>query len=444
MRTNIRPQIMLLAALLFLGAVLLNTMLRSSAAVSGPPTLAAPAPIELGSETMIARLREQIERSPQQPDAYAQLGLALLQRVRETGDPLLYMQAEEAFAAALERDPQHVDAMMGSGMLALSRHQFAEALRWGQQARALNPYNAQIYGVIADAQIELGQYPAAVETIQQMVDRRPDLSSYSRVSYLRELHGDTAGAIEAMQRAVAAGNPLAEGTLWSQVQLGHLFFNSGDLEQAEAAYMQALTVRPDYIYAFAGIARVRAAQGALDEAIDYYEKIVEDLPLPAFVMALGELYEATGQPRQARQQYELVRVMQQLNASAGMNTDLEMALFQAEHGDDPSAALQQARAAYQQRPTIYAADALAWVLYQTGEYAAAQPYSHEALRLHTRDALLYYHAGMIACRVGDAQQAEEHFRAALEINPFFSIRHAAEAREQLQQLEQEGTCSDDY
>ncbi len=126
------------------------------------------------------------------------------------------------------------------GELALARHAFATALALGERARDLNPHRAAAFGVIADAQIELGRYAEAAETLQAMVDLRPDLSSYSRIAYLRELHGDWDGALEAMQMAVDAGGPATENTLWTRVQLGHLHFNRGRLDEAEAEYRRCL------------------------------------------------------------------------------------------------------------------------------------------------------------------------------------------------------------
>jgi tetratricopeptide (TPR) repeat protein len=425
-----RPELMLFAALLVLAAAFVsNTFTNGTQTnLAFDTSTPAPAPVELGDESTIARLQSRIRRNPDDTEAYALLGHGLLQQVRETGDVSLYAQAGHAFDAALKRDPQQVDALLGRGALALSRHQFQEALAWGERARDVNPYRAQVYGIISDAQIELGQYEAATESVQQMIDTRPDLSSYSRVSYVRELYGDTQGAIEAMELAVSAGGPATENTLWTQVQLGHLHFNNGDLAQAEITYRKAIAVRADYPYALAGIARVDAAQGRYDEAIEAYRQISERLPLPEFVIALGELYEATDRPTDAKAQYDLVRVMQQLNAGAGVDVDLELALFDAEHGAEPVKALERARATYERRPSIYAADALAWALHKNGQHDEARRYSEESLRLGTRDATLHYRAAMIANALGDTEAAQQHARQALEINPFFSVRHAPELR----------------
>ena len=97
-------------------------------------------------------------------------------------------------------------------------------------------------------------------------------------------------------------------------------------------------------------------------------------------------------------------------------------------GADPRAPIAQARAALAARPSIYAHDALAWALYRAGEYEEAWREIDLALRLGTRDAMLHFHAGMIARARGDEPAAREHLGAALRINPFFSVRYAPEAR----------------
>ena len=431
-----RPEFMFLIALLVLGSTLVaRTMLSRPQASLAIDTSAPPnAPVALDSEKAIAQFQEKIRANPDDTSAYAQLGLAYLQRVRENADPSLYGRAEQAFNEALKRDPNQLDALIGQGSLALSRHQFTDAERWGERARAINPYRSAVYGIIGDAQTELGRYDEAVATFQKMINTRPDLSSYSRVSYARELHGDTAGAIDAMQKALTAGGGAMENTLWTQVQLGNLFFNSGNIQRAEEIYLAALKTRPDYVYAFAGIGKVRAAQGRIADAIEIDKKAAETLPLPEFVIALGELYEMNGQPTQAKQQYDLVEAMQKLNQSAGIDVDMELALFDADHGLDPAQAVTRARASYARRPSIYGADALAWALYKHGDFAEAHKYSQEALHLNTRDANLRFRAGMIAQAAGDTTTARNELKLALDINPHFSILHAPEAKQMLQKL----------
>lgn len=428
-------QRLLRGPVLVLGLAALSVVIAAIARILYPlpstPTAPA-APVAFSSQGMVDRLQSRLQQNPDDANAYAQLGLALLQQVRETGDLSLYARAGQAFDEALARDPQQIDALIGQGVLALALHDFQGALIWADQAWAINPFRAETLGVRVDAELELGRYDDAVQTLQKMVDLRPDLNSYSRVSYVRELYGDGEGALEAMQAAVLAARPGSEQWLWTLTHVGHLYFNQGNLAQASAIYTQVLEAKADYPYAVAGMARVQAAQGRTANAVALYQQVIERLPLPEFVIGLGELYASTGRPVDAREQYDLVEVMQQLNAAAGMNVDLELALFYANHGTDLAAAVAQARTAYAQRPTLYAADILAWALYRHGDYAEAWRYSQEALRLGTRDALLHFHAGMIARKRGDIAAAQTHLQTALQINPYFSPLYAPIVQQELQ------------
>jgi tetratricopeptide (TPR) repeat protein len=365
-------------------------------------------------------------------DAAATEGAGYLQKARETGDPTYYGKAEAAFSAALRYDPQSVDGMIGKSSLALARHQFHDALALGEQAHAVAPDRALVYGVIGDAQVELGMYDDAAATMQAMIDRRPDLSSYSRASYIRELHGDIAGAIELMDQAVQSGSGSLENVEWVRVQLGNLYFNKGDLANAESQYQHALADLPTYGYALAGLAHVRAAQGRYDEAVALYNQAINRVPLPEFVIALGETQQAAGHAADAAQQYGLVRVIEQLFKANGVNTDMELALFEADHGD-ATQAVAQARTAYAERPNVKAADTLAWTLSQAGQQAEAQRYMTEALKLGSQDALFYYHAGMIAYRAGDMTGARARLSQALALNPYFSLIYAPLAQQTLAQ-----------
>lgn len=383
------------------------------------------------TDQVIWDYQQRVKQNPDDVQGYAVLGAAYLQKARDTGDPTFYGKAQAVVDTAIKRDPHNVDALIVAGTLANARHQFHDALKLGEQARALNSTVPRIYGVIADAQIELGMYDQAVATLQTMIDMRPDLSSFSRISYARELHGDLDGAIEMMQEAVQAGGPATENSAWVRVQLGHLFFAKNDLAAAERQYQATLTLLPDYVHALAGMARVRAAQGDTTQAIALYQKAIGRMPLPEFVIGLGELYQAGGQSAEAAKQYELVQAMEQLFKANGVDTDLELALFDADHGADAGATVALARAAYARRPSVKAADTLGWALFKAGQAAEARRYADEALRLGTQDALMLFHAGMIAQAQGDQAAARAWLDQALRLNPHFSPLFAPQARQTL-------------
>ena len=433
------------AALLLLSGAL-NLRPLASTLLAGEQ--AAPAPTTLNDAgTPLDRSIAALQNALRSGDALtqsrnaAQLGHAYLQKARETGDSSYYPKAEALFRQALASDEANVDALVGMGTLALSRHEFRDAQQWGEQAVNAAPQHAPAYGVLVDAEVEIGDYGAAEQTLQQMVDLRPDLGSYSRISYLRELMGDRAGAISAMQRAVTAGSGYPENVAWAQVQLGNLTFDGGDLTGAAEAYDAAIAAVPGYAPALAGKAKVLAARGQLAAAGDLYAQVVSILPLPEYLAAYGDVLAARGDTSGAAAQFVTVAAIQQLQAANGVNTDLELALFAADHGgpDDITNAVAQARAAVDERPSVTAYDALAWTLYRAGDLDAAAAASDQALRLGTQSAMMQFHAGMIASAQGDTPSASLHLRTALDLNPTFSLRYAPVAQAELARLQNEAT-----
>lgn len=380
----------------------------------------------------IAQLTEHLKAYPDDARALAALGIAYLQQARITADPSSYGKAEMALERALEVDDGNYAALLGLGALALARHDFAGALGIGRRAAALNPADEDPWGIIGDALLELGRYRSAFRAFQRMVDLRPGPAAYARVAYARELTGDLDGAVRAMRMAMdAAGTP--QDAAWAAAQLGDLAWNRGAVAAAARNYRHALAIVPDYPAAEAGMARVAWARSRLDVAIQRLSGVVRRYPLPEYVVALGDLARVAGRRSLARAQYRLARAEHRLFRANGVNIDLELALFEADHGA-PRAALRSARAEWARRKSIHVADALAWALYRNGRLRAAERRIHAALRLGTPNALFLYHAGMISSALGERDQARRYLHRALSISPWFSILHAADAQRTLRTL----------
>jgi tetratricopeptide (TPR) repeat protein len=390
--------------------------------------------ISLKTDDVIARDQARLRQQPDDWKSIDDLAAAYLQKVREVGDPSYYPKVDALLKRALAHDPADAQAATSMGLLSLARHEFLGALTWGERARQLDPAGARPLGIIGDAQIELGRYAEAVQTLQAMIDRRPDLSSYARVSYARELFGDVDGAIVAMQQAVEAGGAVPENSAYTRVLLANLYFNGGRLAEAEQGYRRALFDQPRYAYALAGLARVEAARGRYAPAIDRYRDAVDVYPLPDFVIGLGDAYAAAGHPRQAAQTYDLAAAEQQLYRANGVDLDAELALFDADHRRDLPEALAAARRAMAVRPSVRSADTLAWTLYQAGDDAAALTASDQAVRLGTHDAGMYFHRGMIEARLGQLASARTDLQTALRISPYFSVVWSPVARQTLQSI----------
>jgi tetratricopeptide (TPR) repeat protein len=390
------------------------------------------------TDSLVGELQQQIRENPKDFEAHIDLANAYLQKVRETGDPSLYTKAEDLLDEAQHLNGQSPELFATRGTLALARHDFQAALEHGTRALASDPESARYHGIVGDAQIELGMYDEAIQSYQAMVDSRPAFASFSRVAYARELYGDPEGAIEAMQFALQAGSGTPENVAWAHAQLGNLWFTSGNLEEAQKAYGLSTRTVGAYAPALAGQAKVAAARGDLEQAATLYRQAFNRMPLPEYAIALGDLYAEMGDREKAEEQYELIQSMDKLLRANGVNTDLEIALFYADHDMNLQTSLEKARAAYDARPSIHAADAMAWTLYKTGDYEEAQKHSSEALKLGTRDPLKLFHAGMIAKALGQREQAREYLQRAIDLNPHFSLLYSDEAADSLKSLKAEG------
>lgn len=381
----------------------------------------------------IASLQERVRDVPGDWRSSATLGLAYVQQSRITADPSYYPKAERLLQDSLDRHPENPEALLGLAALAAARHDFEEALRYGRQARERGPFDSNVHGVVGDALVELGRYEQAFVSFQRMVDTRPDAASLARVSYARELRGDLPGAIEAMRAAnVYAGTPSDEA--WTSYQLGELFLTSGQLHAAARAFREGTYLDPASIHSFAGTAKIAWARGDLDAAIRQMEEVVRRFPAPEYVVALGDLYSLAGETAAAARQYELARVESQLFRANGVNTDLELALFHADHGD-PLAALAAAEAEWSRRQSIHVADAFAWALHVNGRDEEAARLARRSLALGTKKGQFLYHAGMIELALGHRDASRRLLRRALEVDPWFSILGVPEARRVLARLE---------
>ncbi len=154
------------------------------------------------------QLIEKIKKDRSDIKSLNALTAIYLQEARSSGNFSYYDKAaRNCVNAVLKKDAKNFEALIFRATIYLSQHHFAEGLKCASEIQKLYPYSAYVYGILVDANVELGDYKLAVENAGKMVSIRPDIRSYSRISYLREIYGDIPGAIDAMKLAVDAGSP---------------------------------------------------------------------------------------------------------------------------------------------------------------------------------------------------------------------------------------------
>jgi len=397
------------------------------------PPAATPQPVGDRLTATIEQLRDRLRRVPDDPLTWANLGSAYVEQARALANPAYYPQAQGALDRSVQLQPDgNAAALVGLGALANARHDFAAARRYAADAVALSPANVEAHGVLADATTQLGDTAAATAAVQRMLDLRPGVASFTRASYELELHGRTDDARAAMQRALGAATGRDE-LAFCHYHLGELAWGGGDLAEAEAQYARGLAAVPGDPALLEGRAKVLAARGRTEEAIEGYRRLTERVPLPQYLLEYGELLESAGRTDEAHAQYRLIADQQRLYAAQGSSDDLTASQVAADHGD-PAEAVRLAQAEWDRRQSVFTADALAWALHRAGRDADALPYAEQAAQLGRRDATTTFHRGMILAALGRTGEAITALDDALRTNPHFSPLQAPVAGQTIDAL----------
>ena len=371
-----------------------------------------------------------IDKMPNVTDGYIRLAGIYIKKARETGDFSLNSKAQTAVDKALEISPQDLSARKLQASLHLTFHRFAEGLEAGKELQKEFPDDAFVYGVLTDANAELGNYDAAVDAAQKMVDLKPNASSYARVGHIRSLYGDHKGAIEMLALAAQVTDPqAAEARAWCLVQLGDEYWKHGQFTESEKAYDQALEAFPNYYFALAGKGRARAALNDPQGAEQFLSDSQNRAPYVETIIFLGDLYSSEGNNEKAKQQYDLVEVVEK---KLGINNDQKrLALLWADHDTRLDEALDIANREYAVRQDILTADTAAWCRYKSGDLQGATAAIDVAMKLKTNDARTLYHAAMIEKALGEKAKAKKLLESALKINPNFDLVHAPLPKKEL-------------
>lgn len=413
-------------------AILLAAFAASSCSIHDTALNDGPIASVQTADPIFQKALTEIERVPDSPLGYVNLAMLYMKESRKTGEFALNDKAADAVAKALEIDPTNIPALKLEASLHLAHHRFAEAIGAAMKLQAVAPDDSYVYGILADAYIETGDYEKAIEAAQKMVDLKPGTASYSRVAQLRALHGDHNGAVDMFKQAARAADPNdIETQNWCLVQLGDEYWKHGKFSEAERTYDEALRNFPGYFLALVSKGRVRASVGDLDGAEQLFLQAQTKVPNANAILMLGDIYTLRGDTERANGQYE---EFDSIQAKLGVAADHKRLVLSWAARGKIDKALELATSEYAAEKSINSADLLAWSLFKAGRSREAQPYITEAMRLKTNDARTLYHAGMIARANGDGGEARRLLSAALKTNPSFDLVEAVEARKALTEM----------
>jgi tetratricopeptide (TPR) repeat protein len=418
--------------------------------VASAGLLRAQTPAQQNStDQAIQSLELHVKMYPGDFAGYDGLGAAFLQKGRETGDADYYERAKTALAKSLDldsSDPAAYSAMTHMAVACMAEHRFSDALVWAQRALALGSGDPSPWAIAGDALADIGEYDAAAAAYGNLQNplaseeeqRGLSFERESRLSSLELVAGHTQKALDLMRSAVHTAietRMSSENIAWSEYQLGEELFQNGDYPAAERVDRAALEEYPSYYRALGGLAKALAAQGKPEDAAEYYRRALAVVPFPEYAAALGDVDSKLGRTEQAQKEYELVGFIGRLSEINQEIHNRDLAYFYADHDINLDQALVLARKELEIRRDIYTWDVLAWALYKNGKLQEAADAIAHALQPGSADALIFFHAGMIRQRLGDASAAKTFLQRALDLSPQFNVRHAESARAALASLQ---------
>ena len=380
--------------------------------------------------------QRRVERDPRSARDYTQLAGLYLQRARETADNADLLRAEQSARHSLSLRTGRNSAAFGvlaSSLLA--QHRFSAARDIVQRLVAEDSTSIAARGLLGEAQFELGEYQQAGRTLGTLAMYRENLSVAPRLARWEELHGHPEEArrlLRAARDEAARRHGMPKEQLaWFHLRLGDLALRNGHLGEAESELRHGLRIAPEDYRVLGSLANLEANRHHWRCAIGYGEQALGSALDPATLGVVGDAYAATGDTSKAREYYHTMEVAV-LHQPGPFHR--AWSLFLLDHGRDVPRVLEKVRQEIQIRHDVYGYDLLAWALHKSGDDQGARDPMIRALSLGTRDAMLFYHAGMIARALHENALAGAYLRAALTIDPYWNPFQPDEARQVLESL----------
>ena len=387
-------------------------------------------------ELDIQYFSERAKRDPTGALDLAHVAALYLARGRETGDPHDAILAEQAARKSLaNRKERNGAAAQVLETSLLAQHRFDEALPLAIAARDAEPENPALRAALGDIQMEMGLYDSARVSFANLHVALGDPAVAPRLARWAEIEGQPDKARRLLHAALVTVQKLPEvpkeQLAWYWLRIGDVELRSGHPLEADSAYATGMDIHPDDYRLLSALAHSALLQRQWRRSIEYGERAIAVTLDPATLGTLSDAYAGAGDSAKSAEYARVLDVSVRTQPGAYHRA---WSLFLLDHGRHLPIVSRKIREELKTRKDIYAYDLLAWSLHKAGRDVDAQRAMAVALREGTRDAQLFYHAGMIEHALGHDDAARQHLTEALSVNPFFHPTQVADARSTLAHL----------
>lgn len=365
---------------------------------------------ETGDLTRAAYLYHRLSQcQPDHPYAAFNEGLCHL-RLRQ------WLPAAEALQRAVVLTPSHAEAwhLLGTSLLHLER--LAEAASAFGYCLSLRPgYVPAVFGKAAAFQMQ-GKASEALALYLQLLEAAPEREE----TLLNALSAAVESAEwEHVRRLAMRVSALSPGSLPAREALAHADFAAGRYEEALAAFRELASAAPAFLEPWYHVGACLFRLGRYMEAVDAFLSALQaDSRHTESRLAMAESLRMAGKAEQARAILEALADSPQ----AGPAAVVRLGLIQAETGNLAEArrsldkALEMG-ASTNDPETAELRSAVAALLQQQGDYAAAADLYRLALSVRPEDPVLLFNYGSTLASLERMEEAQAAWKQALELDP---------------------------
>lgn len=260
-------------------------------------------------EASVTLLQRVVAVNPELPQVYSNLGNALkalghLEQAKENYNKAIELEpsfaevyhnlgnlyrdqgeldtAKTYYQQALELNSQLEKTYINLGLLERATGNREQAIAYHEKLLAFYPNHAEGYNNLGLLQSEEGNYEKAEVSLKHSIQLKPEYAdAYNNLGLLCKSQGRDQEAAHYYQVAMNCYQQAkAQDTDFAKANhnLGLLFYDLGELEQAEYCYQRALEVKPDYPELLNNLGLVYQQKEQLDQAIAYFNQALDIKP----------------------------------------------------------------------------------------------------------------------------------------------------------------------
>jgi tetratricopeptide (TPR) repeat protein len=406
----VTPMKKLLLATVVICSALAGVAVAGSQVAPGNSTAAtADGDLRYADSTSTARAatvrfyEKRLEEDPVSALDMATLAALNLEEGRIAGNPQSFVIAEELARRSIStRDVRNSRSSALLVSILLAQHRFTAAREVAQALVSEYPETPEYRAILAEVEMELGNYDAARELLNSVYGDRGKLAFAPRFARWAELNGAPYEAIRIarkMRDEVLGRTDLAPSrALWFHLRLIDLNLRYGRTGDAMRAVNVARRSAPNDWRLLAAEARTQLQRRKPRLALMLAERVVAINADAETLSLLSDVYAATSDSSHAA---DVEAALETTAASLRNQLHRNWSLRLLDSNRRLAEVLAAATTDTVQRRDIYGYDLVAWALFRNRRVAEAHEIMKKALRLGTKDPQLLYHGAIIAAAFGD-------------------------------------------